>query len=131
MYSTNKERIKELKSWAKKHLSGKTVYYKDLGKYIYFTNTGIKEYLNQPHKHYYEKNELIKNIETIISKSIYQGSKPYKHINKGIVYSHILETEIAGDKSWLIVRENNVGVIQFYGISDSKNVLTDIKKIYR
>jgi hypothetical protein len=65
MYSANKERIKELKSWAKEHLSGKVVYCKELGKDIHFTNTGIKEYLNQPHKHYYEKNELIKNIESV------------------------------------------------------------------
>ena len=40
---------------------------------IKITGSGIDEWLNQPHKHYIEKNELLLNIVEVIEKSTYLG----------------------------------------------------------
>jgi hypothetical protein len=84
---------------------------------------GIDEYLNQPHKHYYEKNKLINDIQNVIHGSEYRGHT--KH--KGRI-SHIFEIEIQEDKTWLIVNEHDGIGLVFHGISDSKKVLKGIKK---
>ncbi len=55
----SKEEIKQSRSivreWAKTNLIGKRVQVKGLDKPVSFTSTGIKEALNQPHKHLLEK----------------------------------------------------------------------------
>jgi hypothetical protein len=119
----NTERTKELRSWAKEHLVSKTIHHNELNKDIRFTVSGIKEYLNQPHSHYYEKNELIKDIQNIVENAEYKGIVDYN----GRI-SHIFEIEINGDKSWIIANEYQGRGIILYSISDSAKVLTDIKK---
>jgi hypothetical protein len=121
-----KAKIKKLRDWAREHLQQELIYHDDFGKKIRFTGRGIKEYLNQPHKYFSEKNELIKDINSVIKKSVYKGYAP-AHNNINAV-SHIFETEIGGDKSWLIIREYQNGDTVFYSVSDSENVLKDIKK---
>jgi hypothetical protein len=119
-YSKN---IKELKDWAKENLAKKSIYHDAFGKDIKFTVTGIKEYLNQPHRYYFEKNQMIKSIQNIIKYSEYKGFTEYK----GKI-SHIFEIRINEDKSWLIVNEREDGKATLYSISDSDNVLKNIKK---
>ena len=92
-------------------------------KKIEFTGKGIKEYLYQPHKHFIEKNELIKDIKSVISESTYKGVTEHKDRK-----SHIFEIEIVGEKSWLIVNEEQKGRINFYSVSDSERVLIGVKK---
>ena len=118
-----KERIKELRAWAKENIAGKEVYHNELGSTVHFTNNGIKEYLNQPHKYYFEKNQMIKDIQRIIESSEYKGSTIHKNR-----ISHIFEIEINKDKSWIIANENDEKKIQFYSISDNEKVLTGVKK---
>ena len=64
---------KSLINWAKENLKERTVIPKSFGKQIVFTTKGIKEYINQPHKHYHAKNELIKFIPEIIENAKYMG----------------------------------------------------------
>lgn len=123
MKKDNSKVIKELRSWAKENLAKKTVYNDELGKDIKFTISGIKEYLNQPHKYYFEKNQMIKDIQSVLKNSEYKGFTKYM----GRI-SHIFEIKIKDDKSWIIANEREDGKVTFYSISDSDKVLKDIKK---
>jgi hypothetical protein len=120
-----KNRIKELREW---NLQGKFVVQPELARKVYFTGVGIKEYLNQPHKHYHDKNELITDIENTLQNSLYLGKSAYHKENAKIIASHIFEISICAEKTWLIARENTASVIQFYSISDNENVLRGVEK---
>ncbi len=121
-----KAKAKDLRRIASGKLLKTTVKHPDFTQDIRFSMKGIKEYLNQPHAHYHEKNELILDIERVILESKYLGASDYK-ATRMLPMSHIFETEILGDKSWLVVRENiNDGAI-FYSISDNENITTQIK----
>jgi hypothetical protein len=124
----NKTRIRELRDWAQKNLAQKIVVHDVFGRPITFSMGGIKEYLNQPHKHYQEKNELIKDMENVLSKSSYMGHAPCHSDNTLLISSHIFEIKILNEPSWLIARENISGEIYFYSISDNKSVLNWIIK---
>ena len=123
MHHTDKDRIRELRAWAKENIAHKEVFHSELGSNVIFTVTGIKEYLNQPHEFYYEKNEMIKDIQTIVENSKYMG---FTHFKDRI--SHIFEIDINDKNSWLIANENQGRGIILYSISDSPKVLTGIKK---
>lgn len=120
--------VKDLRLWAKKNIASKTVKHPELRQVIRITNTGIKEYLNQPHSQYKQKNELIKRLEETIESSHYLGKSDFHKSNTGILYSHIFEIEIDNKKSWLVAREDNAGGINFYSISESEKVLKGLKK---
>lgn len=110
-----KEQRNSIKSWAKEHLLDKKVKHSSLEKEIGFSVTGIKEALNQPHKHLMLKNEAIKNIEELIKSAEYIGSS---NDNKGrtTIY-HYLKIYIAGEESFIVLKENGNGVY-FYTITD-------------
>lgn len=88
---------------------------------IRLTASGIKEYLNQPHDNYFEKNELVLKLDEIMSSAKYLGINP-AYNGKDIVNSHIYETEVANKKSWLVVREYRNNEFVFYGCSSSPNI---------
>lgn len=119
---TIKERRKQLKQEAKK-LRNKPIVHKDFNKEIFVTGGGIDEFLNQPHKYYNEKNELITKIDKVIKKSEYRGCSNYKDR-----LSYIFETEINNEKSWIIVRDIQGRGIGLYSISDNEKVLIGCKK---
>jgi hypothetical protein len=100
---TNKEHIKELRNWAKENLVGRTVYHSAFLEGIVFTNSGIKEYLNQPHKHYHEKNEMIKDIAAVLQKSPIIADAPDKSGNTNLHF-YYLATQVNGMDSYLVVR---------------------------
>lgn len=113
----------ETRKWAKENIQGKTISHPQLKSEIQISGHGIKEFTNQPHKHFFEKNKLMRNIFSVVSKSEYMGITRYK----GRV-SHIFEIEIKGDKSWIIANEHTGKGIVLYSITDSDKVLTDIEK---
>ena len=117
------ETIKDLKDWAKENLANKSIYHDDFEKNIIFTVKGIKEYLNQPHKYYFEKNQMIKDMQRILKNSEYKGVTKFKDR-----ISHIFEIKINNNKSWIIANEYPGRGIIFHSISDSEKVLADIKK---
>jgi len=123
MQHINKDRIKELRAWAKENIANTEVYHNELKDNIKFTVSGIKEYLNQPHEFYFQKNELVKEIQNVVKNSDYLGFVNFKERK-----SHIFETKILGKSSWLIANEHKGRGIIFYSISDNAKVLTGIKK---
>lgn len=54
----------------------------------------IKEFLNQPHKDYFIKNEQVKHLDKLISNAKYLTKIVDKHGNPNIPYSHIFEVVI-------------------------------------
>ena len=87
------------------------------------TGKGIDEFLNQPHKHYSEKNELLLNIRSVVESSEYKGVSYFKGRT-----SHIFETELCGDKTWIIANEVDGRGVALHSISDNEKVLVGIKK---
>ncbi len=122
-----KERRKEIAKQAAA-LKEETLTHPEFSREIQVTGKSIKEWLNQPHEHYPEKNELLPDIQNIIARSQYLGWTPYHKGNVMYVKSHIFEIVLGGSKSWIIVREDVNGTMLLYSISDSDKVLTDIKK---
>ena len=89
---------------------------------IQITSKSIKEFLNQPHKDYFTKNEQVKHLDKLISNAKYLTKIVDKHGNPNIPYSHIFEVVFNGEKSWLIAHEDLKGVVVFHGISDTNPI---------
>ncbi len=107
-----------LKNWAIQNLvdSKAIVVRPELEKPVTFTSTGIKEAINQPHKHYDAKNESIFQIIELIQSGTYIKSE--KDTKKRFKCFHYLEVEIKNEKSWVVLREKFDGTIDFYTIVD-------------
>lgn len=97
----------------------------DLCYVITISKKGIKEWLNQPHKHYESKNELLLKIDEVLSTSIYKGVLP--DINNDSISAHLFETTINGDLSWIIVRLTPEDIARLYSITDSDKMIGLIK----
>lgn len=95
-------------------------------KEISINNKNIKEWLNQPHKHYYQKNELLLRIGEVIRESTYLGSGKDKHREEVIM--HLFATAINNDPSWIIVREFEDGQVNLHSITDSESILKFLQK---
>jgi len=99
------QRVK-IKNWAKENLLGRTIVHslENVPYPITFSVNGIKEYLNQPHKHYGAKNLSLRNIESLVKSAKYHhSSKDIK--GKPYVY-HYLKTNIGGESSYVVIRED-------------------------
>lgn len=90
---------------------------------VLITKNSIKEFINQPHAQYKEKNELARVLDKVIANAKYLGYGKGKHENQ--VKAHIFEITIDGKESWLIIAEMIWGDIKFHSISDS-SAITDI-----
>lgn len=122
-----KKRRTEIKEEAKKF---KDVIFenKNFKNNVVLSNRNIKEILNQPHKHLYEKNESLLKIDEIYRESEYLGmlTKDKKTDNFD---SYLFETTIANQKSWIIVRKYDLSKeYSIYSISDQKGLKKFIKK---
>lgn len=116
-------RRKQIKAEAMSLRDEKPIINKQSGLSINITGGGIDEFLNQPHKHYAEKNEMLLNIRTVVEESTYMGVSTHKGKT-----AHIFETELYGEKTYIIATEVKGRGISLYSISDSDNVLKGIKK---
>lgn len=110
-----KKQRKRVLHFAKEKLIGTNVTHQNIEQPIRFTSTGIKEAINQPHKHLAEKNEVIMRIRELIPQSKYIGSA--KDTKGGKCVYHYLETEIAGETSFIVIKAEE-GRISFYSIVD-------------
>ena len=119
-------RRKELRKLASP-IIGKQLYNKAFSHSVIVTAHNIKEILNQPHKHYTEKNEAVLQIESLFESSKYLGKLDRK---KGDHFSSFLfQTSIANDPSWFIVRKYDRGEEYcIYTISDQPNLLIHLEK---
>lgn len=118
--TTFKEEIKrqrtEIREWAKRDLVGKTAYVPGLGAPVSFTSTGIKEALNQPHKHILEKNEAVRNIVRLLETAGYVRTDPDIKENRMVKAYHYYQIEIANEPSFVVIRELSTGELVFYSI---------------
>ena len=111
-----REQRTEIKKWAKENLIGKTITHAGVDGEIYFTTTGIKEALNQPHKYILEKNEAIKDIINLIKNAEYiRTDKDSK--GRNIIY-YYLETIIKKEISFIIIKKE-ANRNSFYSITDN------------
>lgn len=83
------------------------------------SGAGIKEWLNQPHKHFYEKNEVLLELSSLYRDAEYLNHTKDPKKRDGVVWSHIFRTTIAGEDSWLIVHEMAWGQYLIHSITDN------------
>lgn len=94
---------------------------------VRMSGKSVKEFLNQPHKHYREKNELLMDIKRVFKSAHYLGVNPIYKAQK-LKFSHIFEIELCGEKSWLVVREYEDGKVMLYSCSDNPIIATGLIK---
>ena len=119
-----REHRKEIQRLAKERFVGEVV---DNGVRVEITGTGIKELLNQPHEHYFAKNELLLDLPKLIREAKYLGAYQDEGKKEWVVQTHLFEVVIEGEKSWLIALEDKHGKIALHSISDSPQVTKEKK----
>lgn len=128
LYGEQKHEVKEIKKEARELLQGNKITREDFGRDISISRRSIDEWTNQPHMHYAEKNRMILYIEQVLNTARYVGRKTDSSTKPGSKWIHLFETEIQGDKSWIIVKEYQDGTTILYSISDSPNILIGINE---
>lgn len=113
-----KERRKQIKK-AATVLKSMVFTNKDVGWKATISGAGIKEWLNQPHKHIAEKNEALLNLVDLYRKAEYLKPMNDSKNRQDVLHSHIFKTTIAGETSWIIVHEMTWGEYKIHSISDS------------
>ena len=116
---TVRQRRKEIRDEAKHILLGKVLYHPYFPHDIYINVSGIKEWLNQPHKHYADKNEALLHLPELLLESEYLGSEPDPKGREYVIASHLFKTQIAEDTSWIIVNETIWNECWVHSISDN------------
>lgn len=123
----DREGMKKLKQEAKK-LRDEPLTHPSMNGKIMVSGRTIDEWTNQPHKHKKAKDEMLLRIKKVLSESTYLGYGKDKSNKPGCKYVHLLETEVSGDKSWIIVKEYADGKKLLYSISDSEKILEALKE---
>ena len=114
-----KKRRKEIKETAKILLIGKVLSNPKFPHKIHITVSGIKEWLNQPHIHYNEKNEALLALPKLLTESEYLGAVPDPKKRDYIVASHLFKTTICEGNSWIVVNETTWNEYLVHSISDN------------
>jgi len=114
-----KQRRKEIREQAKTILIGQVLSHPYFPHDIYINMSGIKEWLNQPHKHYIEKNEALLSLPSLLNDSEYLGSVTDPKGRDYIIASHLFKATINEDSSWIIVNETIWGECWVHSISDN------------
>ena len=112
-------RRKIIKEEAKALLFGQVLSHPYFPHDIYINMSGIKEWLNQPHKHYAEKNEALLNLPQLLYESEYVNAVLDPKGRKHIAVSHLFQTKIERDNSWIIISETIWGEFLVHSISDN------------
>ena len=116
-----RERRKAIKSEAK-YLLALTFTNQNFPHEVHISNAGIKEWLNQPHKHYSSKNEALLLLPSLYSESDYIGAMPDSKGRQDVRCSHIFKVKIAEEDSWIVVHEMVWGTYLIHSISDNINL---------
>ena len=119
LLAETKQRRKEIKEIAKALLVGQVLSHPYFPHDIYINVSGIKEWLNQPHKHYVEKNEALLKLTTLLYESEYLGAVKDPKGRDYITASHLFRTTIGEDDSWIIVNETIWNECWIHSISDN------------
>lgn len=113
----DKGRAKELKTEAA-FLREEVLTNKHFAHDVTISQKKIKEWLNQPHKFYREKNELLLDLPEVFKKAKYKGETIDPKVRPGVAKSHIFEIELCGEPSYIIVHEMTWHEYQIHSISD-------------
>ena len=119
MTAETRQRRKEIREEAKAQLLEQVLSHPYFPHDIRINVSGIKEWLNQPHKHYAEKNEALLRLPELLKESEYVGTKADPKGREFIKVGHIFKTEIANEPSWMIVSETIWGEFQMHSVSDN------------
>lgn len=111
-----------------KKLQGTTISNPDFNHEVLVTGGSIKEWTNQPHKEYAAKNSILKHIDKVFREAKYIGFIDNFKKKPGVKQSHLFETNVLGELSWIIVREYEIGEFVLHSISDSDKIKTGIRK---
>ena len=111
-----------------KKLQGTTISNPDFNHEVLVTGGSIREWTNQPHKEYAEKNSILKHIAKVFREANYIGVVDNFKQKPGVIQSHLFETNVLGELSWIIVREYEIGEFILHSISDSDKIKTGIRK---
>ncbi len=111
-----------------KILQGTTITVADFLHPIKITRDSIKEWTNQPHKHFRAKNMMLLNINKVLAQARYLGTADNHKGIPRVVQSHLFEVELCGEKSLVIIREYDWGDFVLHSISDSESLYNHIKK---
>lgn len=119
---------KQIKKQARETIQGITLSHPDFKFGIQVSRSTIDEWTNQPHAHMADKNRMILRIQEVLAKAKYLGRGKDNSTKPGSMFIHLFETQIKGDKSWIIVKEYSDNNIILYSISDSPNILKALKE---
>lgn len=108
-----KAQRKDVLTWAKQHLVGKSIQHPAFDKPILLSVGGMKEAINQPHINLKAKNEAIRSIDKLLPKSKLVLSAPDGK-GRSFIF-HYLETEVGGKTSYIVLRQEGAKMY-FYGI---------------
>ena len=122
----DRERSRELRELARQTLPGQTFTAPNFEGQMRISNGGIKEWINQPHVHYMEKNEMLLRLQDVLDGSTYKGPGVDRH-NTSIPI-HLFEVKIKGDPSWIVAREIRGEGVLVYSISDSAEILKALNR---
>lgn len=111
-----------------KKLQGTTISNPDFNHEVLITGGSIKEWTNQPHKEYAAKNSILKHIAKVFRESNYIGVVDNFKQKPGVIQSHLFETTVLGDVSWIVIREYDDGRFILHSLSDGDRIKTGIRK---
>lgn len=118
---------KQIKKEAKP-LQGSSISNPKFAHQVKITRTSLKEWTNQPHKHYSAKNRLLLNIREVFASATYLGPADNHKGISGLAHSHVFEINLCNEPSLIIVREYDWGEYILHSISDSLTLYEHIKK---
>ena len=109
--------------WAKENLKEEVVKREDLGLSIHFSSRGIKEFENQNHDHYLEKNELIRFIPSILNDAKYIGFSSFKNRR-----TYLFVCTIKAEKNYIVTHLEDDGFLYLHSITNKEKVLEGVQK---
>lgn len=121
-----KQRRAEIRQVARETITDNPILIPGINKEATISSGKIKEWLNQPHKHILEKNEALLNLPELIKNGKYEGCGVDEHDPTAI--AHLVKVVIAGEDSWVVIRELNDGKIGIHSISDNPSIVDKIIK---
>ena len=111
-----------------KKLQGTTISNPDFNHEVLVTGGSIREWTNQPHKEYAAKNSILKHIAKVFRESNYIGVVDNFKQKPGVIQSHLFETTVLEDVSWIVIREYDDGRFILHSLSDGDRIKTGIRK---
>ena len=111
-----------------KKLQGTTISNPDFNHEVLISGSSIKEWTNQPHKDYAAKNSILKHIAKVFREANYIGVVDNFKQKPGVIQSHLFETTVLGDVSWIVIREYDDGRFILHSLSDGDRIKTGMRK---